>query len=50
MTYLVNVRNEEYVVEMEKELMQEYKELDTGKMGKRKREGNDEFLLENRFI
>jgi len=48
MTYLVNVRNEEHVIEMEKELMQEYKELDMGKTGKRKRDGNDQFLLEDR--
>ena len=47
-TYLLNVRNEEYVIELENELMQEYKELDMENTGKRKRDGNDEFILEDR--
>ena len=47
-TYLLNVRNEEYVIELEDELMQEYKELDMENIGKRKRDGNDEFILEDR--
>ena len=47
-TYLLNVRNEEYVTDLENELMQEYKELDADNTGKRKRDGNDEFILEDR--
>ena len=47
-TYLLSVRNEEYVIELENELMEEYKELDIGNIGKRKRDGNDEFILEDR--
>ena len=47
-TYLLSVRNEEYVTDLENELMQEYKELDADNTGKRKRDGNDEFILEDR--
>ena len=47
-TYLLSIRNEEYVIELEKELMQEFKELDMDKTGKHKRDKNDEFILENR--
>ena len=46
--YLLSVRNEDYVIEMENELMQEFNELDMEKTGKRKRDGNDEFILEDR--
>ena len=47
-TYLLGVRNEEYIIELENELMQEYEELDMENTGKRKRDGNDDFLLEDR--
>ena len=47
-TYLLSVRNEEYVIELENELMQEYNELDMENTGKRKRDRNDEFILEDR--
>jgi len=48
--YLTTVRNTDLVIGIEEDLMKEYKEMDTNRRAKRKRDNNDELILAERVL
>ena len=48
--YLSQVRNKDDIIEIERKVMMRYREIDTMRKGKRRRESNDEYILQDREV
>ena len=48
--YLIQVRNNDEIIEIERSIMMRYRRIDTMRKGKRRRESNDEYILQDREI